>query len=239
MDYNVFMTRQLNTKIPPDKAYFDGPEAAKDETLYGVFIQVCNRSKETHQTASDFKVKDNQGNEFEPEALAEDNAFAYQPRELAPDECIPEAGSVAELGPTSGSMLLFRLPLQNTENRPSSSRSRARMAGTSRTSSTSRRNKAATPGPARSLCLTRQGRVQHHAGGRCGRRPAGTGPDQHHGDHDLGPLRRCERREPGVGVRGVRREGLAGLGIASVLQLAVPVLPATRMPGIAAAVPVP
>ena len=118
VDYNVFITRQLNTKITPDKAYFDGPEAAKDETLYGVFIQVCNRSEDTQQTASDFKIKDNQGNEFEPEELPEDNAFAYHARELAPNECIPEAGSVAQLGPTSGSMLLFRLPLQNTEYRP-------------------------------------------------------------------------------------------------------------------------
>ena len=37
---------------------------------------------------------------------------------LHPDECIPEAGSVAQLGPTAGSMLLFKLPLENTENRP-------------------------------------------------------------------------------------------------------------------------
>ena len=118
VDYNVFITRQLNTKITPDKAYFDGPEAAKDETLYGVFIQVCNRSEDTQQTASDFKIKDNQGNEFEPEELPPDNAFAYHAGELAPNECIPEAGSVAQLGPTSGSMLLFRLPLQNTEYRP-------------------------------------------------------------------------------------------------------------------------
>ena len=118
VEYNVFITRQLNTKITPDKAYFDGPEAAKDETLYGVFIQVCNRSNEAHQTADNFKIKDAQDNEFEPEELPPDNAFAYQPRELAPDECIPEAGSVAQLGPTSGSMLLFRLPLQNTEYRP-------------------------------------------------------------------------------------------------------------------------
>jgi hypothetical protein len=118
IEYNVFITRQLNTKITPDKAYFEGPEPKVGETLYGVFIQVCNRSNEAHQTASSFKIKDNQGNEFEPEELAEDNAFAYQPRELAPDECIPEAGSVAQLGPTSGSMLLFRLPLQNTEYRP-------------------------------------------------------------------------------------------------------------------------
>ena len=39
-------------------------------------------------------------------------------RELMPDECIPKAGSVAQLGPSAGSMLLFRLPLENTENRP-------------------------------------------------------------------------------------------------------------------------
>jgi hypothetical protein len=118
VEYNVFITRQLNTKITPDKAYFDGPEAEKDETLYGVFIQVCNRSNETHQTADDFKIKDNQDNEFEPEELPADNPFAYHAVELAPNECVPEAGSVAQLGPTSGSMLLFRLPLQNTEYRP-------------------------------------------------------------------------------------------------------------------------
>jgi hypothetical protein len=118
VDYNVFITRQLNTKVTPDKAYFDGPEAAQGETLYGVFIQVCNRSGDTHPTAADFKIKDAQGNEFEPEELPEDNAFAYHAGELEPNECIPEPGSVAQLGPTSGSMLLFRLPLENTEYRP-------------------------------------------------------------------------------------------------------------------------
>lgn len=118
VEYNVFITRQLNTRITPDKAYFDGPEPKKGETLYGVFIQVCNRSKDTHQTADTFKITDNQGNEFEPEALPADNAFAYHSAQLGPDECIPEAGSVAQLGPTSGAMLLFRLPLQNTEYRP-------------------------------------------------------------------------------------------------------------------------
>jgi hypothetical protein len=118
VDYNVFITRQLNPKVPPDNAYFDGPEPEKDETLYGVFIQVCNNSNDTHQTVDDFSIKDNQGNEFEPEELPEDNHFAYHAGELLPDECIPESGSVAQLGPTAGSMLLFRLPLQNTEYRP-------------------------------------------------------------------------------------------------------------------------
>jgi hypothetical protein len=118
VDYNVFITRQLNPAIPADDAYFEGPEPAPDETLYGIFLQACNNSEEAHQTVDSFTVVDNQGNEFEPEELPEDNKFAYAPAELDPKECIPQAGSVAQLGPTAGSMLLFRLPLQNTENRP-------------------------------------------------------------------------------------------------------------------------
>jgi hypothetical protein len=117
VDYNVFITRQLNPRVAPDGAYVT-EEAPPGETLYGVFIQVCNNSEEPRETVSEFVVKDNQENEFEPEELPEDNQFAYSPRTLNPEECIPEAGSVAQLGPTAGSMLLFRLPLENTENRP-------------------------------------------------------------------------------------------------------------------------
>jgi hypothetical protein len=117
VDYNVFITRQLNPRVAPDGAYVS-EEAPAGETLYGVFIQVCNHSNEPHETVSEFVVKDNQENEFEPEELPVDNAFAYSPRTLNPDECIPEAGSVAQLGPSAGSMLLFQLPLEATENRP-------------------------------------------------------------------------------------------------------------------------
>jgi hypothetical protein len=115
--YNVFITRQLNPRVPPDGAYVTD-EAPPGEALYGIFIQVCNHTDEAHETVSDFVVKDNQENEFEPEELPVDNHFAYSPRTLDPDECIPEAGSVAQLGPSAGSMLLFEFPLETTENRP-------------------------------------------------------------------------------------------------------------------------
>jgi hypothetical protein len=118
VDYNVFITRQLNPAIPADDAYFEGPEPEPDETLYGVFVQACNNSDEARETVEDFMIVDNQGNEFEPEELPETNKFAYAATELDPKECIPEAGSVAQQGPTAGSMLLFRLPLETTENRP-------------------------------------------------------------------------------------------------------------------------
>jgi hypothetical protein len=119
IDYNVFISRELNPRITPDSAYVPpGTDAKRGESLFGVFLQACNRGGGTHQTADRFKIVDNQGNEFEPEALPEDNQFAYHPRQLEKDECIPEAGSVAQLGPTAGSMLLFRLPIANMEYRP-------------------------------------------------------------------------------------------------------------------------
>jgi hypothetical protein len=104
VEYNVFITRELNPKITPDRAYVEaGTEPGKDETLYGVFLQACNKTHEAHQSVDRFKIVDNQGNEFEPEELPQDNQFAYHAQELEP---------------TAGAMLLFRIPLANTEYRP-------------------------------------------------------------------------------------------------------------------------
>lgn len=118
LDYNVFITRQLNLRIPPDNAYYKGPEQRPGEALYGVFMQVCNRGDRPARATDDFEIVDNQGNTFKPTPLPRDNPFAYHPGTLRPNECIPEEGSIAQLGPTAGAMLLFRLPLANTENRP-------------------------------------------------------------------------------------------------------------------------
>jgi hypothetical protein len=118
IDYNVFITRQLNPEIVPDNAFYSGPDPGKGETLYGVFLQACNNGKKPEETSDTFKVTDNQGNEFLPTRLPDDNPFAYHPRRLGPKECIPESGSVAQLGPTGGAMLLFKFPVEDTENRP-------------------------------------------------------------------------------------------------------------------------
>ncbi len=116
--YNVFLTRELNLAITPDQAYYNGKPARKGHALYGVFIQACNEGDEPRMSTDHFRVEDNQGNEFEPLELGKENAFAYRPRTLAKGDCIPAEGSVAETGPTAGSMLLFDFPLENTENRP-------------------------------------------------------------------------------------------------------------------------
>jgi hypothetical protein len=118
IDYNVYLTRELNLEIAPDSAYYSGKPPGKGRALYGVFVRTCNEGSKPRMTASSFRVEDNQGAEFEPVEIEEDNAFAYRPRRLLPGDCIPEDGSVAQLGPTSASMLLFDFPLPRTENRP-------------------------------------------------------------------------------------------------------------------------
>ena len=119
LDYNVYITRQLNLHDAEDRGYYGGPEAPPGFALYGVFIKVCNpehgfRSPATTQ----FKIEDNQGKPFTPLPLPNRNPFAYHARRLSKKACIPEAGSAAATGPTEGSMLLFRLPTTSLENRP-------------------------------------------------------------------------------------------------------------------------
>ncbi len=116
--YNVFLTRQLNPSITPDQAYYNGKPPGPGRTLYGIFIQACNDGEKPRMSTDDFHVEDNQGNEFEPIELEEENPFAYHPRKLARGDCIPAEGSVAQQGSTAGSMLVFEFPLESTENRP-------------------------------------------------------------------------------------------------------------------------
>jgi len=121
VDYNLFITRELNLRITPDKAYYKGPAAKPGNVLYGVFVKACGAKKGERVSslpARNFIVEDNQGNKYHPKELPEDNAFAYNARPLSFEECIPQSGSVAQQGPTAGSMLLYEFPLQNTENRP-------------------------------------------------------------------------------------------------------------------------
>ena len=120
LEYTVLITRELNLEITPDKAFYSGPPAAKENAIFGVFLTVCNPedAPDPLPAAVDFVVEDNQGNEFEPVELPEDNDWGYQTRKLAPGDCIPEDGSVAQQGPTGASMLLFDFPLTSTENRP-------------------------------------------------------------------------------------------------------------------------
>jgi hypothetical protein len=118
--YTVFLTRQLNLANEEDHGYLPGFKAAPPKSgWYGVFMEACNKSSKSEAVASSsFYITDTQGGRFEPTDLPEDNPFAYHGGVVPPENCEPSRGSLAQQGPTSGSVLLFQLPLAATENRP-------------------------------------------------------------------------------------------------------------------------
>jgi predicted small secreted protein len=121
VEYNVFITRELNLRDPEDSGYYRGPEAPPGFALYGVFLQACNTATSggPHwMAASRFQVEDTQGNIFKPLPLPPDNLWAYRASPLKQGACIPTLGSLASSGPTNGSLLIFKLPIQTLENRP-------------------------------------------------------------------------------------------------------------------------
>lgn len=117
--YTVFLTRQLNLANEEDKGYLPGhKEAPPGKGLYAVFLEACNNGDKEAIASSRFFIQDAQGNRFQPQGLAQDNPFAYHGGAVAPKDCVPARGSLAQQGPTSGALLLFELPLAATENRP-------------------------------------------------------------------------------------------------------------------------
>jgi hypothetical protein len=120
VEYNVFITRELNLKDLEDSGYYKGPEAPPGFALYGVFLQACNQNPSgPHWTAaSNFQIEDTQGNKFKPLPLPPDNIWGYRAQSLAHETCVPKLGSLASSGPTNGSLLVFKLPLTTLENRP-------------------------------------------------------------------------------------------------------------------------
>jgi hypothetical protein len=124
--YQVQMSRELNPSNVEDVEYLEGlpagtPRLAGDEEWFGVWLRVQNPTGDDHVDASDFKIVDTVGNEYEPIALPATNPFSYQSVSVEsadgqPVQPDPESGASA--GPIQGSMLLFRLNTSVYANRP-------------------------------------------------------------------------------------------------------------------------
>ena len=124
---------------PARQRLLQGPAGQKGEALYGVFLEACNNSTESLPTASSFKIIDNQGNEFEPTELPEDNDFAYHPTELGPDHASRRPGRSLSSGrrPDRCCSSSSRSPTPTTGRSSSRSRRRPRLRIPNRSSSSS------------------------------------------------------------------------------------------------------
>jgi hypothetical protein len=117
VDYEVYLTRQLNLQDVEDSGYTDLDEAPPGSTYYASFMEVCNRSEETHKTADELYVEDSQGNVYEPVDISGSD-YAYDSVVLEPGDCLPTVGSLPQMGPAGGALVVFEFPIAATENRP-------------------------------------------------------------------------------------------------------------------------
>jgi hypothetical protein len=116
--FNVTFSRYLNPADNEDSAYLVGqPEAPKGSSYFGVFFEVQNESEEVQTLPSTLTISDADHNEFE--VLPSESLYALPlGGEVESQEQIPVLDSTPDLGPIEGSVAIFLLPEEVSENRP-------------------------------------------------------------------------------------------------------------------------
>ena len=119
-DYQVQLTRLLNSQQRPDDTYLKGQAPVSGTEAYlGVFVRIENGGKRPYKPPRDIKVVDTQGNEYLPLDTTQSNFGLDFGQEIPPDGTAPAPNSPAEFGPTSGALILYRLKMQSaTDNLP-------------------------------------------------------------------------------------------------------------------------
>ena len=124
LKYQVQISRLLNPASIEDRAYLVGLSGAQrqlpsGQQWFGVWMRVENDTQQKNlRAATDFEIVDTQNNKFRPIQLAAVNVFAYRGGTLQPTDVVPAADSPAGQGTIQGSLLLFKIPVANFENRP-------------------------------------------------------------------------------------------------------------------------
>lgn len=118
LKYNVTFSRYLNPNDNEDEAYLVGQkEAPKGETYFGVFFEVQNESDEPQVLPSTLTITDADDKEYE--VLESESEFALPFNgEVEAQEQIPRLDTPAQLGPIEGSVAIFLLPEEASEDRP-------------------------------------------------------------------------------------------------------------------------
>lgn len=119
LSYNVQITRFLNPSNADDATYLrDLDEAPPGEEYLAVFMRINNNSEDhTERIPTSFTVETSRDEDFSPLDL--DNPFALElGAEIEPGGSVPAPDTAARSGPIKGSMVLFLVEQEATENRP-------------------------------------------------------------------------------------------------------------------------
>lgn len=122
MKYQVQISRLLNPNDPEDRGYLidlpSGESLGADDEWFAVFMRVENGSEDAGPVADNYEIVDTQENRYTPIQMGPKNVFAYRPAVLQPKDILPLPSSAAAEGTIQGSMLLFKIPVANFQNRP-------------------------------------------------------------------------------------------------------------------------
>ena len=123
LSYEVQLSRELNPTNSEDAAYLQGLSAEQlkleaGQEWFAVSLQVYNHTSQSLQAASAITIADTQGNTYSPILPNETNPFAYRGGEVQANGQIPIPDTIANSGPTQGSLLLFKIRVVSLDNRP-------------------------------------------------------------------------------------------------------------------------
>lgn len=123
LQYQVQISRQLNPADPGDRALLvglprDERKLGPDDLWFGVWVRVWNGTEEDQRAAGRFEIVDTRGDRFEPLPLAPVNVLAYRAGLVKAGSQYPVLDSVPENLPTTGGVLVFKLPRQALDFRP-------------------------------------------------------------------------------------------------------------------------
>ena len=121
--YEVQLSRELNPANPEDAGYLQGltPQEralAPTQEWFAVFLQVYNNTSSPQPAASTVTVTDTQANLYSPIVPDETNPYAYRAGTVPAKGMLPEPGTTAYQGPTTGLMLLYKIQVVSLDNRP-------------------------------------------------------------------------------------------------------------------------
>lgn len=118
LDYTVTFSRYLNINDNEDASYLTGKEEPQKESAYfGVWFEVQNDTENIQNLPTEMTITDADGTEYQ--ALESESIFAFpMGGTVEPEEQIPVLDSPAQQGSIQGSLVVFELTDEASENRP-------------------------------------------------------------------------------------------------------------------------
>lgn len=118
LSYNISLTRFLNPDDNEDAEYLVGqPPEDPGLSYLGVFLTIENETDEELPSAEGYVVRDTLENEYLP--VESESPFALEIGASVPaDGALPLPDTTAQTGPNQGSLLIFLVDDEVSENRP-------------------------------------------------------------------------------------------------------------------------